>query len=272
MKSNIVKEPLPILGSVYAVPLKNGQWGLCQIIDVDEKEHAVLGMAFDFMSSVKPELSDIKKSKVLIKTFGSWKNECETVWDPCLDFINTFIFLGISPLHSESITIAQKYRTTTGTLPSFGFSIPAQWYWEHDRRAYEQFQQHVDEEQERECQKIVEKAKQLKEQLGNLTLDDLLKRDWFQQWVEFIDQSLIESSKKIIIDTIFELKKLPKINKQNISKIIRENVLRFNDLDARNHNFISTIEREDICEAFSEIGTVINKEEVDEIVDEWREW
>jgi hypothetical protein len=274
MKQKISQKQLPTVGSVYAVPLRNGQWGLCQIVGIEEKDRAVLGMAFGFMDKNQPKLSDIKKSKALVKTYPFWKSEHEILYDFFLDFTDNFVYLGSADLGKEVLEITQDSRRGYGygSLLSFSLSIPNQWYWDHDRTQYEKFKQQIEQEKITEEQKEMEKEKKRQELLAKLTLDDLMKKDWFHFWKDDADPQLMDLSKSIIINTILQLKKIEKINKRNVSKIIKEAVLQFNELDNSNNNFIDTIKREDICDAFSEVGLVIKKQDVDEIVDEWREW
>lgn len=56
---------------------------------------------------------------------------------------------------------------------------------------------------------------------------------------------------------------------EDATEVLQQCVERYNDLD---EGFITTLEREELCELLYQIGDLCGMDEEEEWVDEWREW
>ena len=94
------------------------------------------------------------------------------------------------------------------------------------------------------------------------------KDSYFSDWPAKPDQR--EACWQNLAQTVDSLIALgPGGTVEAASDILRQCVERFNELD---DGFITTIEREELCDILYEIGDHSGLDSEDEWVDEWREW
>src|SRR5262249_14220625 len=94
------------------------------------------------------------------------------------------------------------------------------------------------------------------------------KASYFADWP--VSPAVREACWKNLADTLDALIALgPKGSVEGASDLLRLCIERYNKLD---EGFISTIEREDLCEILYEIGDLCGLDNEEEWVDEWRDW
>jgi len=81
----------------------------------------------------------------------------------------------------------------------------------------------------------------------------------------------LEGSRVLISGLVDDLRAAPKITKGVAKRLLKRSVESFNRLDAA-HRFITTVEREDICDAFDQIMRAAKFPELSDSVEEWRDW
>jgi uncharacterized protein (TIGR02996 family) len=95
----------------------------------------------------------------------------------------------------------------------------------------------------------------------------------FEDWRGFVERRLITASRAIVHETIDALLGLgddPSRDKERA--ILKRCIERFNRLDGENANFIDTMSRESICNAFYEVAGFTKLADEEDLADRWRDF
>ncbi|MCA9018184.1 MAG: hypothetical protein KDA77_22875 [Planctomycetaceae bacterium] len=267
------KVALPVTGDAFAFPLEDGRFGVCRVLS--ESAHreeprfdAVMVACSAWIGSEVPSVDNPELRPILKLTHHSWKNSDEIGWidDPLPD---TFISIGkIEPTDEETSMECYTF-CTWGTM---GVQSLMQWRWDHERDAVlaEDAAQ-----KEKQAALAVQNKNKHQKKLQQVKLQDLAKHTFFPNW-EHLPKKTLKASRKIMTDTIKDLIALGESASEETRLEVLENCIEsFNALNEE-HEFIYTLEREDICDEFETIvhacglGALDSPDEP--LVDEWREW
>ena len=102
-------------------------------------------------------------------------------------------------------------------------------------------------------------------------LEELKRSELLSEWMDYVDEADVLACRKILRDTIDKLLDAgPKKVTELGPSIITEAVRALNEIDT---GFICTIEREDLCEFFEDLGEQcgLSAEDIEEALEN-REW
>jgi hypothetical protein len=103
-----------------------------------------------------------------------------------------------------------------------------------------------------------------------MTLEQLRQKDYFADWGQSAD--IISKAKQIVLETIQNMRLLESDSDyDDKAEIIIDAVLRFNDLNEDNDNFIETIERESICQSLLTVAQAVGLEPDEDLLKD-RDW
>lgn len=109
--------------------------------------------------------------------------------------------------------------------------------------------------------------------LSTVNLARLSKGKRFTSWKSTVSAQAIQSVRELFDLTTQKLIALgPSRTEKQVAKAIHECIERLNKLDRKFGYFICTEEREDLCEAISQLVHACGFEELGEIADQWRNW
>lgn len=283
-----IKE-LPPIGGIYAVPLPDGRWGACQVLDASNNNISekikkntnkkatimAVGVALDIVSENIPTLKEVKKSKILIRDFLGWGKQPGplVIWttdyyltkEPGLTFLKPFPFIGIL-----NVSPSRKKLISTATYSAFeGFSIfiYKQWRWKHDHKAF--LEEYEKEQIARD--KLIEAAKNKQKQSEPKLIKTLLNQKRFKTWIGFVDKKNITAINTIITKSIQQILDLEKQTQQNCKAILKKCIIDINTLNKK-YDFIFTSEAEELTEELYEIAESVGIEDAEEFIDQWRDW
>ncbi len=267
------KVKLPLEGEAFAVPLADGRYSVCRVLlDADSaaaqqwKSPYVLVACSAWIGDTIPQADDPSLRPILRLTHHSWKGQREVLWisDPVPEL---FVPIGSIPPTSKEKSLKCN---SFGGWPSLSIQPLAQWRWDHERDAVL-----VDDQ----AKKTQEEAKRQQSQqqradyLAGLTLEKLRERCFFPQWKRNPPKKAITASREVMSSTVEQLIELgPRASKKARMAILQDCIERFNALDTKLGNFISTIEREDICDEFEGIVHACGLGDHADLADKWREW
>lgn len=285
---NVNTKELPPIGGIYAVPLPDGRWGACQVLDASNnistkiKESInkkatimVVGVALDIVSNDIPILEQVKKSKELNRDFLNWARLPGPVVvlttdyflnkEAGLTFLNSFPFLGVLDIPSsrKKLIVDAFYSV----FEHFSYPIYAQWRWEHDKKA---FLEEIEKEKLAKA-KIIEENKLKQAQAKPRTIQVLLEKKRFSMWLGFIDNKIVNEVNSIFKKCIQQIIQLEKPVKNKQKALIKECIISINKLNEK-EEFIYTSEAEDLFEELCEIVESIGIEDAEECIDQWRDW
>jgi hypothetical protein len=269
------KKSIPNLGSVYAMVLQDGRYGACRIIRrMTEKESSEFGgdcllvVASSYIGKEIPDISNPEIKSILHVTHHSWNNHPEYIWISIKNRIpETFIKIGdIAPSPEELKFECYSYSSWL-SLP---FQVLLQWRWDNDREKLLNEENEINKKKELE---IFENKKRYKEKLLKDGLAGLQKKKHFKNWIGNVSSNIIKESQAILKNCINELLIIESSNDESSKlNVLKRCIEEFNTLDLKHDHFITTIEREDICEEFDEIVMVCGLEKYENLTDNWRDW
>jgi hypothetical protein len=267
------KAVLPNRGDAFVVPLPDGRYGACRVIRRGATDAAkrkdddrILVAASSWIGQDVPDMKEPRLREILVLTHHSWENSPVVHW---VDDRVPDSFKGLGTIEPSRDEEELECSSCSG-WESFPLQVYLQWRWDNEREAVlrEDEQQRESEKRERE-----ESAKRHSEYLAGLTLEALKKKRRFTRWTGYVPDKVIAACRRVFretVDSLIELGTDPK--KRTILPILQQCIERLNKLNSQHGGFISTIEREKLCEEFSEIAYVSGMPEYDDLADRWREW
>jgi hypothetical protein len=264
------KSSLPKPGDAFLMPLADGRFGFCHIVDIPAKvlgkrnSGHVIVEASSWVGNSAPDLNDPQLRKTLIQTHHGWGPNTWRVFvrSPLPD---TFQKLGTIPVRDTKPAAAIFTH-----WEALATEVLTEWRWRHDRLAL------LLEEQEAAIRSKAEHeqaAKQQQAALDQLTLTSLKKKLRFTSWKGDRPDKAIAACRKLFRDTVDGLISLgPKPKKRDVAKVVRNCVEELNSLDERYNGFIETGEREELCREIDELVYVAGLGGCNGLADRWRDW
>jgi hypothetical protein len=253
-------------GTVFAVPLENGQIGVCRVIrkKVDGVPCALVAVS-DWIGNEPPQLNDSVVRRILIKNFLNWKNDPEIIW-VLMPPPKEFRRLGIIEVLPEEKKMDSPWHGGW----NFPGKILTQWRWENDRKAVlaEYAEKNALESAKRK-EAIQKRAKYLAE----ISFSELLEKDLFPTWDDYPPEAIKKGCEQIIqlfIRTLDTAKR--PLTRNFVTKELKKCIEELNQFDSKNNNFIETVERDDLCEVLEEIVNAAKFPDLIEKVEDWKDW
>jgi hypothetical protein len=263
---------LPKPGDTFLMPLEDGSFGVCRVLRestaAELKRHGcphVLVAASTWMGTKVPDIGDRRLRKIHRLTHHSWKNAANVCWvsDPVPA---SFRRLGVI----KPTAVEKRWNCMASGGWAFGLQVYQQWRWDHDREAVLRDDNEARELQKRQSE---ESLKQTEKRLAGLTLEALQKKRRFSAWKGSVPPAALTACRKIFRETIAALIELgPKPKTRPILGILRQCIESLNDLDQKQSLFVTTIEREDLCDEFDEIVHASGLRGYENLADRWRDW
>lgn len=269
-KTSAKRSALPQPGDAFLMPLADGRFGFCHVIDVPERllgKRNTDGVCVELSAWIgeeAPDLNDPRLRKAFVESHhGSGPNQWRVVVR--------------GPAPDSFQRLGTLKRVSTGrVLAIFTFwetlarEVLTQWRWDHDREAL------LREEQEAAVRWKAEQeqaAKRQRDVLDHLTLDELKKKRRFSSWKGDRPDKAIAGCRKAFREATDELTALgPRPKKRDVAAVVRRCVEQLNSLDEQYDGFIETGEREELCREIDELVYVAGLRSSAGMADRWREW
>lgn len=253
-------------GTVFVAPTRDGRLSAGRVLrrEFHGGAQAALIAATPWLGNELPPLDLPALRQTLILNHHKWKDERELFWVDDL-MPPDFLIVGQIELSPDDLAASSYHSTGWQSVP---IQALKQWRWDHDREALLR-----DEalEAANQAETNRQRAEVRAEYLRTLTLDSLVDRTWFPAW-ETVDSNLpIHECRLLIANLVNELRTAPKLTMGVAKRLLKQSVQAFNRLDAE-QQFISTIEREDLCEAYEQIMCAAKFPQVVDQIDQWRDW
>ena len=252
------------------MPLADGRFGFCHVMDVPERllgkrnADGVFVELSAWIGEEVPDLNDPRLRKVFVATHhGSGPNRWRVVVrGPAPDS-----FQRLGTLNRVSTGRVLAIFAPWEALPR---EVLTQWRWDHDRESLLREEQEAAERWKAEQEQA---AKRQRAALDRLTLDQLNKKRRFSSWKGDRPDKAIAACRKAFheaTDALIALGSKPK--KREVAAVIRRCVEQLNSLDERYDGFIETGEREELCREIDELVYVAGLRDSAGMADRWREW
>lgn len=112
-----------------------------------------------------------------------------------------------------------------------------------------------------------------------MTFGELKKNKPTTSWVEydedgeFFTEENISATNKVLDTYINNLQQLgDNPTEVEIMQVVKEGVIKLNELNIEHDNFIETTEREDLYDFIDTAARIAGLESEEDITEEWREW
>ena len=259
------EQDFPPAGTVFVAPTGDGRYAAGRVLrrEFHGGAQAALIAGCSWLGNEVPQLDSPELRETLILSHHNWQSVPNVFWTFHL-MPPDFIIVGqieLSP--SDLAASSDGYTGWQSVLHSL-----AQWRWDFDREALLQDEaRQAAEKAEAQRQRAVTRAELMK----SLTLSSLLDRAWFATWGNVDSDLPLHECRASMKKLVQELQAAPKLTLSVVKKHLKQSVNEVNRLNAK-HNFISTIEREDICEAYDHIACAAKFPRVTDQIEEWREW
>ena len=263
-------QDLPGRGDAFLMPLPDGRLGICRVIRRSTAEEQkrqglphVLVTASSWIGSEAPNIEEPSLREVLILTHYAHKGLPEYIWvsDPLPE---SYVLLGcIEPTNPEE---EMECLASSGWewLP---YQVYQQWRWDHERE-----QVRIEETERKDAEDLL-RAQARPHEFAAVTLEKLRRKRRFGSWKGFVAVEITASCRQVFRETIESLIALgPEPEKRSALKILHRCIHRLNELDLQRHHFITTIEREDLCDEFDAIAYAAGFHGAEGLADRWREW
>jgi hypothetical protein len=263
---------LPSQGDAFAVPLADGRYGACRVILDASSEAArqkkfacVLVASSAWIGAEIPKCDDPALRPILCLTHHSHSGQRELIW------INDPVPAGFVPLGRIDPTPEETAFKcfTFGGWASLMIQPLMQWRWDHDRAAVLAEDQ-AKKAKASEQRQLAEARRQADR--ARVTLSDLLNHKFFPRWKGQPPAKAVRESRQLMASTVRRLIELGESASEDERKAVLQACIEsFNQLDTK-LQFITTIEREDICEEFEAIVHACGLGRYENLADEWRDW
>ena len=253
---------LPQPGSVFITPLGDGRFGVVRVL----RTKVGSGHAFAFVepsawigsSPTRPSDSQIRIPLKLMHHSWSKQRFAQWVFTPPPA---SFVYVGGIPVFPEDDQFCEESYGSWEFLPR---QILVQWRWDNDR---ESLLREESERKEKRAKDAILANERRKEMLRSITIDSLVTRTWFDSWDE---EDSLQRSRAIVKNLIQKISAEPKLTKTKVRSLLKGAVKEFNVIEEG--DFIETIHREEIFEAFDLIMCAAKQPELVEEIDRWRRW
>jgi hypothetical protein len=261
-------EEFPAPGSVFAMPLKDGRFGICRVLQLqlDRKGYPeALVAASNWIGEAPPALTNPAVKRTLMLTHHSLGDDPERLWVSDLP-PKKFIKLG-------QIKLSKKDKEAKGNSYSGWEHLPLQvllqWRWDHDREALLR----EDEQEKAAKEKEYAKAASTREDyLSKVTLPQLLSKKLFPTWNGYQkpnDTKAVEQIVKSFLQTLADIR--GPLTRDLVTQELKSCIEKLNTFDQKRH-MIETVEREDLFDVFEEILHAAKQPDLLAVVEDVRDW
>lgn len=253
---------LPAPGTLLAVPLSDGRFGIVRILALDGSDSALIAVT-PFIGAEKElagALQDPRAKQVLSLTHHEWKGEPQILWVSNAP-PETWRNLGVLPVDPAEVKPSSKY----GNWDSAEMQPLEQWNWDHPRDK-------PDLEDLAKKHAKVRLARLRAARRRKETLPALLRKRWFRTW----EPALGTAAKTLVIDAVGELSRgLQPKDVEEVLGVIRTTIESLNRLNLEcGGNAFGLEEREDLVEALLRMGLAAGVEQpaIEAVIDSSRSW
>lgn len=257
------KSPLKI-GSTFAIPLVDGQYGAIRVVGVDPKKDGggVWFAATEYVGAKPPSLDNPDLAKVqVLDTSGFSQSPTAFIWwqrdtEPPP---TSLLFLGVVKLSkTESKSLVEQGMEWHNTWDRWAAIILHQWRWDHDRDNL------IRGKYENE-----KKAAAPRRQCPETTLADLRRSRFFEGWDDCVPTKVTRAARKIAREAVTGLIELgAKPTKTKAIPILRKFIESFNAMCTD----IDTVSREQILDLFDQMIDAAKLKGCDELAEKWRDF
>lgn len=268
------------VGDLFSIQLDNGIFGLVHVIRSGENgpygKETMLFVGLDFFSKGRPQLRDFVQEfpPVMKRISFDNSNSPFALYIP-VDFIedienqnlNRFEKLGnVKPNVEES-----QLETNEGGMFDFVPNMMlTEWRWRYDR---ENLVQDVENMKKRLSLENRNKERELNRKLKNTTLKDLLNEKRFECWDRLVDANVVKQVQDAWKESIARVIELgADAPSAQVMNILRDLIMKINEIDNTNDGFIETEEREDLFVEFLKITRILKLGDAGSNFDKWRTW
>ncbi len=262
------EDDLPVPGTVFASPMADGRFCSGRVLrrQTEGGYPSALIATSPWIGNGLPSLDLSELRETLVLNHHGWENVRWHFW-VSERMPSNFAILGRIEVSDEEFSADSNSYANWNAV---ALQVLAQWRWDNDREALlreEALKTAADAESRRRAAET--RAKYLKE----LTLDTLVGRTWFANWEQDSDEAPrhLEAARAVISTLIEELRTATKLTKVTAKRFLRRSVEAFNRLDSE-RQFIDTVERDDIYEAYEQIMSAARFPQLADCIDEWRDW
>lgn len=245
------------------------QYGACRVVGL--RENGAVVAALDWLGEGIPELEDLEDAPVL-KRFW-WPNRTEEFPKNRASFGRVtetrprwWTRIGNVDLSDAEAELGRETSTISGGNGwlAIRISVRQGWEWRNNREEVQRRRERAREELRRETEKRVRAFDSLAE---------MRQQDHFHSWREYMDDELVDASKRIIDRAIDEFDELPDdVPESKRVDVIRRLVEAFNELNVQHDHFIETLERESIALKIDQLLELVDLAHLGDLDDRWREW
>ncbi len=252
------------LGATFAVPLADGRYGACRIVRVDPARQMSLFAATEYLDAQPPNLAQPRLRTILVAntthaalTYGPCVRWQYWIEPPPADFQ----YLGtIAPAAEEQRYDPSNFSKLWDGWPA---GILMEWRWRHDRAS-------LAAEYDR-IHGAGAFGRMLRKNRPR-TLASLAKKKFFSAWKGDVPAAALRGSKELLVELVQGLISLgEKPTKKLARPLVKKCLQAFNRLDEA-HEFIATIEREDILQEVFGALDAAGLPDCDAWGEEWRDW
>lgn len=260
------EKDFPPVGSVFASQTTDGRYAVGRVlrIETEKGEARALIAASSWLGHEIPAIDLPHIFDTLVKTHHSWKSHPEVLWvnHPMPD---QFRIVG-------QVTLSNKDRkavsNTFGGWESIPLQALTQWRWDHDR---EGLLQEEAAKAAAEAERRIQNQKIRDEFMKSLTLEKLSQKDWLEDWSDEVPANAKLKSVELLIQLVAALAANSKRTKAATRKLLKQTVESLNQLDSV-YSFVHTVEREDLCEALTQIVSAAGFPMLADDIDQMRDW
>lgn len=260
------EQDFPPAGTVFAAPTGDGRFAAGRVLrrEFHGGAQAALIAGCSWLGNEMPRLDLPALRETLILSHHKWRNSPNLFWASDL-MPPDFTIVGLIELSPSDLSVSSDSYTGWQSVPLHALT---QWRWDYDREALLQDEaRQAAEKAEAQRQRAATQAELIK----SLTLDSLLDRAWFATWEDAESNLPLDKCRSLMEKLVQELRAAPKLTLSVVKKHMKQSVYEVNRLNTE-RNFISTIEREDLCEAYEHIACAAKFPRVTDQIDEWRDW
>jgi hypothetical protein len=256
----------PAPGSVFVAPTGDGRRAAGRVLrrQFEGGAFGVLVFASRWIGEAIPPLDSSELREPLVLTHHSWQGRREIFWthDP---MPAEFQIIGRIPLSNDDLAETSNCYAGWQSVP---LQALTQWRWDHERETLLcEEAETAAAESERRRKAAVARA----EFMRTLTLDSLGEKTWLESWDADESTFRKRESQQVLTQLVNELRSQSRLTKPAVRRLLKQSVEAFNRLDAA-RQFISTIEREDLCGAFEQIACASGFPQLADEIDNWRHW
>jgi len=259
----------PEPGSVFVATMKDGRLAAGRVLrrEFEGGGMAVLLAGSPWIGTAPPPLDLPILREILTRTHHGYSKPSildsrSLIWSFHL-MPEGFRIIGKIELTSADLSLQCN---TYGGWQSIPIGVYTQWRWDHDR---DNLLREEAEEEAREAERRRIARERREAFVRSLTLEKLAATDWFASWNA--ERETTRLARERILRLIEELRQAPKHTQVIVKKLVRVAVKDFNALDKK-QQFIDTIEREELCEAFEQIVCAARQPGIASEIDNWRSW